>query len=351
MIAYLRGLALSHNSQDGTMLAVGITESEFTTEVKVNHPDVTIACHNSPENLTLSGTTHDVLAVKETLDHRNVFARTLVTGGNAYHSDHMKSIGPGYEDRIIESRAEAFDGQVSCRIPFVSSVTAKDEGQKAATAHYWRSNLERPVLFRQAVDTMIHTYKVDVLIEIGPHSALRSALQQISKSTSDVSFPRYLHTLVRDQDSARDMLNTAGNLFLDGFPVAISRVNSTFCNNGCNSIVQREPVIVDLPRYQWQYDTPLFKENRWTREWRLRRHPRHDLLGSRVPGCVRSQQYWRNVIRVKDVPWLLDHVVSQQRGNVRYRWQTDRCSYNPKMCSPLLVSCQWPLKLLRNPWK
>ena len=311
MIAYLRGLALSRNSQDGAMLAVGITESAFTTEVKIDHPDVAIACYNSPENLTVSGSTHDILAVKKTLDHRNIFARMLATDGNAYHSSHMKSIGPDYEDRIIGSGAQALDGQVSTRIPFLSTVTAKDEGHNAATAHYWRSNLERPVLFRQALETMIHNHNVDVLIEIGPHSALRSAIQQISKSAPDVSFPGYLPTLIRDRDGARDILNTSGNLFINGFPIDISRVNGTFCNNG--STKQRQPVIVDLPRYQWQYDKPLFKENRWTREWRLRRHPRHDLLGSRVPGCVRSQQCWRNIIRVKDVPWLLDHVVSRPR--------------------------------------
>ncbi|KAL9011186.1 MAG: hypothetical protein Q9180_009219, partial [Flavoplaca navasiana] len=224
----------------------------------------------------------------------------------------MRSIGPDYEDRMIESHAEALIGQVSSKIPFVSSVTAKDEGHSAATAHYWRSNLERPVLFRQAIDTMTHTYNVDVIIEVGPHSALRSSLQQISKSTPDVSFPRYLHTLVRDRDGAKDMLHTAGKLFLDGFPIDISRVNSMFCKNNCNSTVQREPVIVDLPRYQWQYDKPLFKENRWTREWRLRRHPRHDLLGSLIPGYVRSQQCWRNIIRLKDVPWLSDHVLQSQ---------------------------------------
>ncbi|KAL9018351.1 MAG: hypothetical protein Q9185_004320 [Variospora sp. 1 TL-2023] len=352
VIAYLRGLALSHNSQDGTMLAVGITESEFAATVITDHSNVAIACHNSPENLTLSGSTHDVLAIKDTLDNRNIFNRTLATGGNAYHSNHMKSIGPGYEDRIIENGAVALTGQASRMIPFISSVTAKNEGHNAATSQYWRSNLERPVLFRQAVDTMTHTHNVDIIIEIGPHNALRSSLQQISKVTSDVSFPRYLHTLVRDGDSAKDMLNTAGNLFLSGFAIDVSRVNSMFCNNGgCDSSMQRESVIVDLPRYQWQYDEPLFKENRWTREWRLRRHPRHDLLGSRVPGCIRSQQYWRNIIRVKDLPWLSDHIVSQPSGNFRHRWQAEHYSYNPRMCSPLLATCQWPLKLSRNPWK
>lgn len=73
----------------------------------------------------------------------------------------------------------------------------------------------------------------------------------------------------------------------------------------------RSKVIANLPRYQWQYEKTMLLENRWTREWRLRKHPRHDVLGSQIPGIVKSVTVWRNVLRLKDLSCLRDHFVSQ----------------------------------------
>ena len=309
VIAYLRGVVVNHNSNDGSMLAVGITEEALAKILEQNQADVAIACYNGPENLTVSGDSDEIMVVKEELEDQNRFVRKLATDGNAYHSSHMKIVGPEYENEILQSHAEASSPRALQTIPFISSVTTEELEMTPLGAHYWRTNLESPVLFHQAIDNIVHNYNVDILIEIGPHSALRSALKQIAKSTPDVQFPDYIPTLMRESDGLSDLLNTAGNLLMKGYPVDLLAINSVETKKKSDYSVQHGSIIVDLPRYQWQYDKPLFHENRWTREWRLRSHARHDLLGSRIPGGVDSQPIWRNKIRIKDVPWLSDHCI------------------------------------------
>ena len=312
VIAYLRGVVVNHNPNDGSMLAVGITEESLAKILERKHADVAIACYNGPENLTVSGDSDEITVVKEELEDQKRFVRKLATDGNAYHSSHMKAVGPEYENEIIHSHAEASSPRALQTIPFISSVTTEELEMTPLGAHYWRANLESPVLFHQAIDNIVHNYNVDILIEIGPHSALRSALKQIAKTTPDIHFPDYIPTLVRESDGVSDLLNTAGNLFMKGYPVDLLTINSVETRKKSGYSFNQGSIIVDLPRYQWQYEKSLFYENRWTREWRLRSHARHDLLGSRIPGGVASQPMWRNKIRIKDVPWLSDHCIGPE---------------------------------------
>lgn len=55
-----------------------------------NIPDlpssIDIGCHNSEDNVTLSGPSDDLEDYLETLKKRNVFVRTVNSNGIAYHS-------------------------------------------------------------------------------------------------------------------------------------------------------------------------------------------------------------------------------------------------------------------------
>lgn len=50
-----------------------------------------------------------------------------------------------------------------------------------------------------------------------------------------------------------------------------------------------------------------------SKEWRLQKHPRHDLLGSRVTATNKLEPSWRNLLTTDSVPWIRDHVV---QGNI-----------------------------------
>ncbi|KAJ4413900.1 Type I Iterative PKS [Gnomoniopsis sp. IMI 355080] len=326
MIAsYLRGKAVADNAASGLMMAVGGPISQIQPLVDEHgESKITIACHNSPESHTLSGDAEAMLELKAKLDERKVFCRILQTNNNAYHSDHMRALGPRYE-RDLEvfmpnnyktaSKAlkQGLKNGVSPAV-FFSSVFGHATPWSMLGSKYWRQNLESPVLFHQGVTEMLSKSPVDVIVEIGPHSALQGPLRQLLKTMSGGGHPgkvpKYYAAMIRGQNNVTDVLTLAGNLFTQGCDIDLGRVNAIEGRGG--NQYQMAKVITDLPRYQWQYPNEvLLYENRYTREWRTRMHPRHDILGSRIPGTNQAEPIWRNKLCVSNVPWLKDHRVGK----------------------------------------
>ena len=312
IVAFLRGKAVSQHNTKGLMLAVGSGEADVRLEIENRFPNVTVACQNSPKSVTLSGDANEILGAKDFFQARRVFTRLVATGGNAYHSAQMRELGPAYESAMTENfRLSSPDCSFLPDSKFVSSVTGNLEVVKNISPGYWRRNLESPVLFSGAIQTLLQTISVNTFLEIGPHSSLHSSLQQIAHSRPDTSFPQYISTLQRGKNSTNNILCTAGTLWCTGHLVNLERINAVESVDSTGTLsLENGNVIADLPRYQWQYDKPLYRENRWTREWRLRKHSRHDILGSRMPGGIGRVSTWRNILRHKDLKWLGDHRVS-----------------------------------------
>lgn len=348
VIAYLRGKVIGQNQKKGSMLAVGIGEKQFEMDLEDSSNDVVVACHNSPNSITLSGSSDEILALKARLDAKKIFARILATNGNAYHSPHMKALGAIYEKDIQACLGTKRATSQSSAKQFVSSVTGHSCPSEALGPHYWRANLESPVLFRQALEELVSTIPIDIIVEIGPHGALRGPIHQIAQSLPDIHFPEYIPTLTRGENGVSGILEAAGHLFIRGYPVDLSQVNALRINEvhtGKLKAEQNGSVIVDLPRYQWQYEKTMILENRWTREWRLRKHPRHDILGSLIPGGAKSSSSWRNILRLKDLSWLGDHRVSMKLGSTRI-WLILQQSSEKKLSLQRLAICRWRLRLL-----
>ena len=104
------------------------------------------------------------------------------------------------------------------------------------------------------------------------------------------------------------MLTVAGELFLRGLDFDIRRATSLevpLTSGKIDFITGR--TLTELPPYQWNYSKQLWAESRISNEHRAPRHERHDLLGRRVPGDTLLNPTWRNVLRIKDVPWLQHH--------------------------------------------
>jgi acyl transferase domain-containing protein len=315
IVAYARGRAISRNHQSGAMLAVGMNDKSLAPFLS-KYPSIVVACHNSPDSKTLSGDLESILALKEALSAQNIFARVLKTDGNAYNSQHMLSLGAGYETELVsmlQSLHSTSHRSVLPRSEYFSSVTGGLFWKEHADASYWRKNLESPVLFSQALATMIESTGIDIILEVGPHSALQDPIRQIAKSMPDTKFPKYISTLLRNEDGALSLLNSMGLLFSNGYDIDHQQVNSLSVLSDdleIHSSTRAGRVIPNLPKYQWQYSDTLYFENRWAREWRFRSHAHHDILGSRLPGGNANEPIWRNVLRKSDIPWLQDHKVS-----------------------------------------
>ncbi|KAM4066282.1 polyketide synthase dehydratase [Hirsutella rhossiliensis] len=289
-ISFYRGYMCNTLPQTlGGMAAVGLGRDEVQPYLV---PGVQIACENSSQSTTISG---DLKALERCLaaikaDHPAVQARRLHVD-LAYHSGHMRKIGSKYSD-ILHSHIEAQPP----RIPFFSSADVKrPTGAGDFGPRYWQANLESPVLFHSAVKRLLEDCPdASIHLEIGPHSALSGPLRQVYRETG--ASPLYLPSLTRHKDDEDAILETMGHLY-------------------CADIKVKLPVSVDaqvlthLPPYPWHYDGSYWSETRVMSNWRQRRYPSHDILGSRVAEAGDLEPMWRNILRIKDIPWLRDHNV------------------------------------------
>ncbi|KAI1381386.1 putative polyketide synthase [Hypoxylon crocopeplum] len=313
--AYYRGKVTRDVKTNGAMMAVGLGAEAVQPYLEDVQGKVVVACHNSPSGVTLSGDADALETVKTKLDATNTFARIVKTNGKAYHSHHMAPVAAKYEKLVLAAKqaSSTLDLPNPSSARMVSSVHNAILPEMTVLDHtYWSANLRSPVLFNQAVQTILTSEEfkdVDLMIEIGPHSAMSGPIKQIKAELKSEKLD-YLPTLLRGTDSAVSMLKVAGELFLRGVRMDMERVTSAYVEertpNGKPNKTKGS-VIVDLPPYQWNYTRPFWAESRASNEQRQPKFPRHDVLGQVVIGSSLTEPTWRNVLRTRDLPWLKDH--------------------------------------------
>ncbi|XXG97578.1 short-chain alcohol dehydrogenase [Hypoxylon texense] len=313
-VAYYRGKVTRDVNTNGAMMAVGLGADAVKPYLEGVQGKVVVACHNSPSGVTLSGDADALDIVKAKLDSASIFARLVKTNGKAYHSHHMAPVASKYEKLVIAAKNHlAFDLPTPTTAKMVSSVTNAIIPEMTVLDHaYWSANLRSPVLFNQAVQTILTSKEfenVDLFIEVGPHSAMAGPIKQIKAELKSEKL-EYLPTLLRGTDSAVQLLKLAGEMFNRSYPLDMERVTSAYVEERSRKgkpTSTRGSVIVDLPPYQWNYTRPFWAESRASREQRIPKFPRHDVLGQFVIGSSLAEPTWRNVLRTRDLPWLKDH--------------------------------------------
>ena len=316
--AFYRGLAVKKVAPTGAMLAAGVGVEEIAHFIADLSDDVIVACENSPSSVTLSGTFIGIQEVKNRLDSAKIFARELKTG-KAYHSSQMSAVAPVYNHLLSKAYRNLDGDSLEWRLPrstMISSVTGKEYIEDHVPIQYWSDNLRSRVRFDSAILSLgqnADLKDVGCMIEIGPHSALAGPFKQICLANNFDQY-KYIPTLVRKSDDSIQLLKTAGELFLQGVSLDIEEVNRVESADYGNDLRKhRGPrLLVDLPPYQWNYEKRFWAEPRFSHEQRHPKHPRHDLLGSRILGLSDHSLVWRNVLRHRDIPWLKDHRVSPQ---------------------------------------
>lgn len=314
IVAYYRGKVVGDVDIDGAMIAVGVGVGDVEPYIEDMSGKVIVACYNSPASITLSGDADAIAIVKTRLDEQKIFVRYVKTGNKAYHSHHMKLVTAKYTELLQVARVGLnLDPPYPRDVIMVSSVNGSKVCSELPNGdHYWSENLCSPVLFSQAIQTIATDSQftnVDLLVEIGPHSALSGPIRQICASFGFEKLG-YLPTLIRNTDSAFQLLKLAGELFLRDYPLDTERIASIEEPlSGGKIRVSKGSVIVDLPTYQWNHAKDFWAEPRRSREHRAPRHPRHDILGAIVNGLSKSEPVWRNVLRTRDVPWLQHHLL------------------------------------------
>ncbi|OKL60218.1 hypothetical protein UA08_04929 [Talaromyces atroroseus] len=313
-LSYHRGqmtrlLKESYPSLQGGMIAAGAEADTIRPMLKLlGNGYATVACVNSPTSVTVSG---DLVAIDElesVLQAKQIFNRRLKIDV-AYHSDHMKRISEDYLAAITSIHPKA---TVDDNVIFYSSVLAGPVDPSILNAAYWVRNLVSPVLFPDALTAMCKddTGPPSILIEIGPHSALKGpigdTLKYLGLAPSKIT---YASTIVRKADAVESLMNTAAITYVRG-----ATLDSYAINFPCTGAVKNS-FLTDLPRYPWQHNTRYWHESRIAQKHQERDNARNDVLGVMANYSNDREPTWRNIVRLDEIPWLRDH---KMQGMVVY---------------------------------
>ncbi|KAI0384272.1 putative polyketide synthase [Hypomontagnella monticulosa] len=311
--AHCRGVSVREYSGEGGMLAVGLGAEEALEFLPADPAEISIACENSSQSVTLSGKTKAIIELYKQLSAKGIFAREVKTG-RAYHSPNMAAVGVAYDAMLQKATKSLGEDDLSWRRKrsgMVSSVTGQIIEGDTLPVGYWSANLCQRVLFDTAVKVLGsgNDFKdVGLVLELGPHSALAGPFKQICATAKfDLA---YIPSFVRNKDDANQLLSAAGSMFLAGYSVDLEKVNeAAYAELQEDSALKPKTqfLLVDLPPYPWNYERRYWAEPRASAELRAKAYPRHDLLGSRVTGLSTGSKIWRNILRHRDVPWLRDH--------------------------------------------
>ncbi|KAK8017984.1 hypothetical protein PG991_007174 [Apiospora marii] len=307
-VAYYRGvLSAGLQDADGAMMAVGTSPERAAELVRRLAPgEVAVACINSPSSVTLSGDAAGIDKVMAALNEEGIFARKLQVD-TAYHSHHMQMIASDYMDAILDVQTRP--GVDECVMQSSAAGTAVTSSH-LGPAH-WFSAAVQDMVRPMSGKSRATKNTIDILIEIGPHSALQGPSLQSLKAIGVTDVP-YLTALSRWEDSRKTCLALAGDIFARSFPVDLFKANEIAT---LSSSSRKPKVLVGLPSYPWNHQQRHWAETRWAREQRLRSHPPLALLGAPLPSAVAGEHAWRGYLRMREQPWVADH---QIQGSVLY---------------------------------
>ncbi|PYH87097.1 polyketide synthase [Aspergillus uvarum CBS 121591] len=321
-INYTRGVRLAEgqavSSFQGGMLVAGSSRkriSDYIDRLRQETECLVVACVNSPCSVTISG---DLAALSRLEDFLNadeiVTRRVKVT--HAFHSYHVHAVADALQDALADIiGADDSDTIKPCYgVIYTSPRTGTRfvDINKLRDPTHWVSGMKYCVEFESAFREMcsneeLQTQEIDKIIEIGPHGALggpiQQNLQQIPELAAlDIS---YVPCLVRGKSAVNTMQLLALDLLQAGYNVDLNEINFPH-----GSEAARLQVLVDLPTYPWNHQTRYWKEPRDSRAARRRNSPVNDLIGFQEPLSPPFARSWQHNLRVSEVPWLRDHVVS-----------------------------------------
>jgi acyl transferase domain-containing protein/NADPH:quinone reductase-like Zn-dependent oxidoreductase/NAD(P)-dependent dehydrogenase (short-subunit alcohol dehydrogenase family) len=157
----------------GKMLFVSADE-ESVKQYLQHYPNVSIACYNSVDGLTLSGPFDDVSQIENNLNNNKVFNKVVETDGIAYHS---VLLAP-YFDYLHDNFLQVIPNPIKRSSKWLSTC---DSNQNYCDAKYHTTNIVSSVLFNQQIMNLPKD-EVIAFLEISPNEGL---LGQIKRSRKE----------------------------------------------------------------------------------------------------------------------------------------------------------------------
>lgn len=313
-IAYYRGLhshlAIGKDGTKGAMMAVATSneDAQELCELLEFEGRMNVAAVNSAASVTLSGD-EDAIAEAKVIFNDEKKKATILKVDKAYHSHHMFHSSDAHlhslqtcsiDFEVAEHASCAWFSSVYCCEMTTTSPELKGS--------YWNENLVRPVLFAPALKAALEQGPCfDAIIEVGPHPALKGPAGMSVQDVLGKELP-YTGLLSRNINAVDALADGLGYLWMRLGDHAVNlATHANFMAGGAHG-----KLLKDLPTYQWDHDRAYWQESRLSRAMRTRNVTPNELLGSKCPDGTTVQMSWRNMLRVKEVPWIQGHAIQGQ---------------------------------------
>jgi acyl transferase domain-containing protein len=316
-------------SSDGGMMAVGISAAQIQPildQIGTGRSpySLTVACINSPENVTISGDKTQLRELAASLSSRNIFHRQLHVDV-AYHSPYMEPAAAAYAS-LVHPLTSGTDFSEKKSTIMISSVNGDIvDVATLRQADYWVQNMLKPVRFADAVVRLCHPpvsarhkridgshrkfVVVHLLLEIGPHAAMQSSIRDILKANPEASGISYFSAMKRNTSAMKSVLATIGHLTCYGFNLNLDLANRLEDSLESRKLKGHPRVLPSLPEYPFDHSRTYWPTGRMSKEYRFRRNKKLDLLGKPAVDWNPFEARWHNFIKLSEQPWIADHKV------------------------------------------
>ncbi|KAH8896247.1 PKS-NRPS hybrid [Thozetella sp. PMI_491] len=314
-IAYYRGVVtrLAGNAgSPGAMMAVGTSyeDAQDLCALDILQGGVRVAAVNSSSSVTLSGDADAIAHARLILEDEKKFAR-LLRVDKAYHSHHMIPCSEPYTQCMRQCQIAIQPGGNKDTAWFSSVYpNTRMSVSDALGDQYWADNMEKPVLFSQAIQCATEQAgPFDAIIEIGPHPALKGpALQTITECSGKATSVLYTGLLSRQSNDITSFSAGLGALWEAlGSGVVKFDMLDQFVTDSSPRKLQ-----TGLPSYSWDHNQVYWHESRRIRAYRSRKYSPHDLLGSPTVDGVQGELRWSGLLRLSEIPWVRGHSLQGQ---------------------------------------
>ena len=234
-----RSALLRRVSGQGAMLVVALPIDQADQLIQDHRDQVSVAVSNSPTSTVLSGDPRALEELTRVLEARKVFCRPVKVDV----ASHSPQVDPLREDLLA-----ALDGlnPGPSRIPILSTVTGELCDGSDFTPGYWMRNLRAPVLFWNAVQSLI-ARDHGVFVEMSPHPVLLSAVEQGFEYGEREGLA--LPSMRRDEPGTHGTAGILGALQTHGLPVSL------------DPVLPADGSAVPLPAYPWQHERFWFRSS------------------------------------------------------------------------------------------
>ncbi|KMQ84683.1 fatty acid synthase, partial [Lasius niger] len=238
------------------MAAIGLNWEEAK---KICPPDISLACHNSTDSVTISGPVVSLKKFVEMLKSKNIFAKMVKCSGIAFHSKYVALAEcklHAWLDVIIPNPKQRSDRWISSSIPEDAWNTPLAQ---FSSSKYHVNNMLSPVLFREAI---AHIPKNAITIEIAPHCLLQGILRKSLPSTViNTSLQKWNHS-----NNLFFLLCNVGKLYIAGAQPDVSKLYPPISFPVCLGT----PMLGSLVKWDhsatWEVPDNKHKSEKWSGE-------------------------------------------------------------------------------------